>query len=64
MTARWMTYDSCLKCGEDITLTWSGVESSGYARFTRIDPIEIDCPNRCGWTSGELGEAYRGRSGM
>jgi len=64
MGARWTTYDTCGKCGDDVTLTWSGVESNGRAGFVRIDPVEIDCPSRCRWTVSELGAAYRGRSGM
>ncbi len=37
------------------TLTWSGVDAMGRSQPAREDAVRLDCPNRCQFTTGELG---------
>ena len=64
MADRWVTVDNCDKCGAAANVTWSGISSAFQDAYTRVDAMEIDCPNRCHWTALELSTAYRGRSGV
>ncbi len=49
------TNETCPKCRQPATLTWSGVDAMGSSQPVREDPARLDCPNRCQFTTGELG---------
>ncbi len=49
------TDEVCPTCRQPATLTWSGVDAMGRSRPVREDAVGIDCPNRCQFTTGELG---------
>ncbi|WP_299955344.1 hypothetical protein [uncultured Modestobacter sp.] len=49
------TSETCPKCGEAAAVTWSGADAFGSAGPVREDAVGINCPNRCQFTTGELG---------
>lgn len=48
------THEVCPKCNQAATVSWSGVEAMGYSQPVREDPVRLNCPSRCQFTTLEL----------